>query len=216
MHREKALTLIELLIAIILLSVISLGFTSISMFTNFQTITSDRRAKLQNTASLILEHMSKNIANAIGNETTDGVNMVVNTAPIGADEAVRVFVDVPSTAAGAAANTPNGIRDASDHWIAYRRDGSLLQFCPACTDSSCTTCNPGWGTPINNLSTSMSNSNGFVSFAVTKPTKAGGFLSDNYIEVAIFCRWNPANAVAVDNPEINMRNRIKMPSVSVN
>ncbi|MDD5594848.1 MAG: prepilin-type N-terminal cleavage/methylation domain-containing protein [Candidatus Omnitrophica bacterium] len=212
MHREKALTLIELLIAIILLSVISLGFTSISLFTNFQTITSDRRAKLQNTASLILEHMSKNIANAIGNETTDGVNMVVNTAPIGADEAVRVFIDVPDTTAGAAANTPNGRRDALDHWIAYRRDGNQLQFCPACTDSSCTACNPAWGTQINNLS----NSNSFVSLTVTKPVKADGSLSDNYIDVVLVCRWNPANAVAVDNPEINMRNRIKMPSVSIN
>ena len=210
MHKKtRALTLIELLIAIILLSVISLGFTSMSLFTNFQTITSDRRAKLQNTASLILEHMSKNIANAIGNETTDGVNMVVNAGQIGADDAVRVFVDVPD-ATNPTPLTPNGTRDALDYWIAYRRDGSQLQFCPQ-FDPVSLNCTPAWGTdPNNNLSNSV------TAFSVTKPMKADLRLSDNYIEVVIVCRWNPATAAAIDNPEINMRNRIRMPSVSVN
>ena len=213
------MTLIELLIAIILLSVISLGFTSMSLFTNFQTITSDRRAKLQNTASLILEHMSKNIAHAIGNEMINGKDMVVNTAPIGADEAVRVFIDVPD-ATNPTPFTPNGTRDASDHWIAYRRDVSLLQFCPECTDSTCVTCTPAWGTTdVNNLSNNIN----VTTFTVTKPTKevlnaTDLRLSDNYIEVLIACRWDPdpTKAAAIDNPEINMRNRIKMPSVSVN
>jgi len=58
---NRAVTLMELIIAIILMSLIILSLTSIYLFSRFHVFTSDRLTKAQNEASLVLEHMTKNI-----------------------------------------------------------------------------------------------------------------------------------------------------------
>lgn len=63
---KKSVTLIELLIAITLMGLVVLAFSSIDLFSRYHVITSDRRAKLQNEVSYILEHMTKEISKAIG------------------------------------------------------------------------------------------------------------------------------------------------------
>jgi len=71
------MTLIELLISIVLLSLIVLGFASINVFSRYHVITSDRRAKLQNEVSYCMEHMTRNISMAFGNTEIDPVNSEV-------------------------------------------------------------------------------------------------------------------------------------------
>src|SRR3989338_5081842 len=109
-HLKKSITLLELLIAITLLSVIVLGFTSIDLFSRYHVLTADRRAKVQNEASYVLEHMAKEMVRAIGDFNNPAVS--ITTTPSG-NPLIRVWVDA----------NRNGIRDSvagGDREIAYR------------------------------------------------------------------------------------------------
>jgi len=64
---HKSVTLVELIIAIVLLSVMVIGFSSIETFSRYHVLSADRRVKLQNNVSYALDHMTKHIAQAIGN-----------------------------------------------------------------------------------------------------------------------------------------------------
>lgn len=222
------MTLMELMIAVILLSLIALGFSSIAMFSHMQMITTDRRAKAQNEATFVLEHMNKEIPRAIGNIATDGANRVIDTRQIGGDNAVSVFIDMPDTSVGAAANTPNGRRDANDRWIAYRFNELThsIWYCPQCnaivgaailnSDGSavCASCNPAWGT--NDINTLSDHIVAFFPPVITVIDAGPPVQLGNSIDLDITARWNAAQGVSTDNPDVRMQSRIKMPSVSVN
>jgi len=75
---KRGVTLIEVLIAISLLSVIALALSSIDLFTRHHVIGSDRRAKLQNEVSYPLEHMNKHISQAIGDALHNPVSIEDN------------------------------------------------------------------------------------------------------------------------------------------
>lgn len=72
------MTLMEVLISLVLFSMIVLGFSSIDFFSHFHVISSDRRAKIQNEASFIIDHMTKHIGLAIGNEWVYGSDTVIH------------------------------------------------------------------------------------------------------------------------------------------
>lgn len=215
--RIRSVTLIELLIAISLLSVVVLVLSSIDFFSRHHVISSDRRAKLQNEASFVLEHMSKEIIRAIGNERINGQNSVVMIGIIGGN-AISVYIDA----------NQNGRRDLpNDRWIAYRFTGVVaadnyqVQYCPQCIAGGanpCNTCLPAWGTITENTL-----SRRIINFQVDKPMVAppvNNTLSGNYIEIVLTACWDPdgiPNACGtVDNPDVVMRTRIFMPSVSTN
>lgn len=197
-HLNKSITLIELLIAIVLMSLVVLGFSSIDLFSRYHVITSDRRIKAQNEASYALEHMSKEIVKAIGNERVYGTNTVVDLQdPIGTEAArIKVYIDA----------NQNGLRETvsgTDYWIAYRFHNSgsesyQILYCRQCRNKPCTQCESSWETLSNKI----------TNFNVSK--------SLNFVEVQITARWDPALASSSDNPSVNMRNRISMPSVSTN
>jgi len=204
-NNKRGLTLVELLIAVCIFALIVIGFSSIDTFSHYHVMSSDRRAKLQNDASYVLEHMAKEISKAIGdvNQTT------VDTSGISGDAAVKVWIDgnpysIPPT-------SPNGRRDAypTDCQIAYRFRGATtgeIWYCPECTNDSCTACNPSWGDPShpeNILSKRVS------SFS---PIYSSG---NDYVEIQLTACWNPAvTCGTLDNPQLTMKNRIYMPAVS--
>ncbi len=64
-RRSLGLTLIELIVAISLIAVIVIGFSSIDIFSRYHVLTADRRAKLQNEVSYALDHMSKVFLNLV-------------------------------------------------------------------------------------------------------------------------------------------------------
>ncbi|MCM8789684.1 MAG: hypothetical protein NC916_01495, partial [Candidatus Omnitrophica bacterium] len=113
---SDAVTLLELIISILLLALIVFGFANIDFFSRAQIELSSRRAKLQNEVSFALAHMAKNIGRAIGNElipippNPNGNNSVINTTPLGGNQAGRGFIDFNN----------NGVRDSllSNRWIA--------------------------------------------------------------------------------------------------
>ena len=196
-NQHRGLTLVELLIAICIFSLIVIGFSSIDTFSQYHVITSDRRAKLQNDASYVLGNMAKNIGRAIGD---------VNQAPvdtnsgISGDAAIKVWID----------SNPNGKRDNSDSKIAYRHrtTGSQSEKYQFWYYSSCVgpNCNQaGTSSPevisrkISNFSSSYSSGN-------------------DYIEIQLTTCWDPDGSPAAcgspDNPALSMKNRIYMPAVS--
>jgi hypothetical protein len=198
----SAITLLELLIVIVLFSLIALGFTSIHSFSYHHIISSDKRTKIQNEVSYSLEHLAKQLSRAIGNERADGAGSVVNPGT----DAISIYMD--SDAGG---GPGNGIRDTADRWVAYRLTAAKdFQYCARCNDRSCSSCNAGWQTLSRKI----------AEFAVTKPQDALAdcpvCLSNNYVEVMLTGRWAAGKEASVDNPEVIMRSRVNMPSVSIN
>lgn len=207
-HLNKSITLIELLISIILLAVVVLGFSSIDLFSRYHVLTTDRQAQVQNDVSYALEHMSKEITKAIGNDYVYGADSVVKTGQAGAiagDVAIRVYIDANA----------NGLRETAagtDHWVVYRyRPGSApaseryqLWYCPECRNAPCTQCVPAWGSSRNILSRKITDFN------------ANYNSGDNYVDIQVTARWDPAQSASNDNLQVSMKTRIKMPSVSTN
>ena len=199
----RGLTLIELLIAVSIFSLIVVGFSNIDTFSRYHVMSSDRQVKLQNDASYVLEHMAKNITGTgtLGGAIGDINQPPVNLTTIGGDNAIKVWIDY----------NPNGQRDASDREIAYRFTGSpaayQIKFCPECTNGPCTNCNPNW------------NSTEILSSRISTftPTYSS---TDNYIDIDITACWDPdgspVTCSSLDNPALSMKNRISMPAVSTN
>jgi len=188
----KGLTLLELIIALAISAFIVLAIHNITVYTNFHVLTADRRAKAQNEASFCLEHMSKEIAKAIGNEKIDGANNLVYVSA----DAVSVFIDYSG----------NGKRDASDNWIKYTFEESAgsLYYCANCSDAACADCNSPEG--------NETLSDRIFYFSPS--------FNDNLVNINITACYDPLERKFAcgsrDNPTANLTTRIKMPQVSVN
>lgn len=97
------LTLLELLIAMIILTILVIGFSHVQFLSHVQVIGADRRAKLQNDISLILEDISKSVLRATGNVNDPGIVSIANGFQ------VRIDFNNPVT--------PGDFSD--DTWVAY-------------------------------------------------------------------------------------------------
>ena len=206
---SKSLTLLELIIGLVLLTIVVLTLSSVDFFSRTHIITSSRMATLSNEVSLALEHMSKEITRAIGN-TAIAEQDPINLDNISGDSAIRVYVD----------QNQNGQRDdpgEGDRWIAYRwtaangnqNDRYQIWYCPDCQNNQCTRCDPVWGNAGNIVARHISQ------FTPLQPANT------NYVEVEITACWNPTDAGCGTvnnpaNPAVRMRSRIRMPSVSNN
>jgi len=200
---NKSVTLLELLIALSLIGLVVLGFSSIDLFSRFHVTTSDRRIQLQNDVATALEHMTKQISRAIGNT---------------ADKAVKAYTDNKGIRIRIDDNPANGQVDAADHWVAYRHEdiGS-----PA-TDSEIRFYSNAGSTetpavPYESIARRIVISSGGVyGVEFSGNFDASGWLLDNILEVKVSGRWNPSQAASNDNPEVTLRTRILMPTVSTN
>lgn len=187
MNRQKrAITLIELLVAIALSGLLIVGISSLNTFAQFHLMTSVRRAQVQNEASLVLEHMAKNIAQGIGS-----LNMPA-AVKHDSEEWIKVRWDRNS----------NGQPDNDDGWIAYR-------YIPAQNEIQY---------HANYSASSWPTTGGEV--ISRKVTYFSCGITDNYIFADITACVDPdgdPNACGnIDNPQVEMKCRIKMPGVSVN
>lgn len=195
MKNNRAVTLMELLVAIILLGLVGLGIASIEMFSRFQLVNSDRRAKLQNEASLVIAHMSRELSQVVGQTTTQTGG--------GVEPAVVAYTDQRGIRIRIDANG-NGQVDAADIWVAYRHENSEIRFYP---DVTALIPNPppvGTGELLAN--------HVVIAQGLVLTLNPGA----NYVGVTIRCRWYPALPASADNTEVAMDSQIKMPSVSSN
>lgn len=128
-RHNKSVSLLELLVAIVLLSVLVLGLTSIDFFSRNHVISSDRRSRLQNEIYLALEHVNRSVIRATGDNTSYGILDPTFVGPFPYHETftqIRIDLNSPPT--------PNNYAD--DTWVGYALDlrggthvGELF-FCP--------------------------------------------------------------------------------------
>lgn len=204
---KKAVTLLELLISIVLLSIIIFGFANIDFFSQAQVNLASRRAKLQNEVSFTLSHMAKNVSRAIGNERIDGANLVARRYDAGTR--LRIYIDASGN--GAREVPVNNPGSAVDHYIDYRFYSSgpniyRILYCGRCQNATC-----------NNCMVAMQTLTGpYIANFNSTLNKVAGVLQDNLVTMGITACWDPATAESVDNPCVTMSSSLKMPSVSVN
>jgi hypothetical protein len=195
-YQNKSITLMELLIALVLMGLVILGINSITIFSRYQLISLDRRIKVQNDLSFCLDHIAKRGLSTIGNEKVFGEKTAV---VIETDTSLALYIDAPRSSLG--------IRDVNDYWIKYTFDKSSnrLLYCSNCgASSACLNCREeGKEEVLSGIITSF------------KPGK--NFSEGNYVYVKISGRWDPSKEKdSVDNPEVIMRSTIYLPSVSTN
>jgi hypothetical protein len=188
---KRSITLIELLIAITLLSLIVLGFSSIDLFSRNQVLTVDRRAQVQNEVAYVLEHMTKELSNAIGNTA------IPNSSPFwaGPDSVQIGYISDADH---------DGQRKDPANRRGYRYGGSNPYAIWFCTNPIGAMCYASGGAGAE-----------FLSRRITAFTPIYDS-STNYIEVSLTDCWDPASTSCgtSDNPSVTMSTRIKMPSVS--
>jgi prepilin-type N-terminal cleavage/methylation domain-containing protein len=214
-HSKKSFTLLELIIAIILLGILALGFTSIDLFARRHAVTADQRARLQNEVSLTLEHMAKNIINAVGNRGNPPLQRVANVCGSG----FVVRLDVPVRVGPNTLLTPSDYQD--DLLVYYLLSGnnliSVVRYPP-----NPLVCSGAYPDPIipnvthtyeKTLSTHIVGRT-FTGIMPAQPADNvnRGFyinLQDNNttIEVGLIGRWIPTINADQDNPQVIMKSR---------
>jgi hypothetical protein len=192
MRKKQSVTIIELIIALCIFAVMFLAFATIQLYSRFHFLTGKRRAVVQNEVTLVLEHMAKYIGGAIG----DKDNFPVVSTTIRGNNGIAIRVD----------SDRNGKRDPNDGQIAYTYAASsykILFYTDTTNSDTEETLTAG------KIRGDFSNDPTQETFVSYDPAR-------NWLETRITGRWNPAVDSSRDNPQVQMRSRIKMPAVSVN
>jgi Tfp pilus assembly protein PilW len=189
----------ELIVALILMFILVLGISSIDIFSHRHVIVADHRAKLQNEATFLLEHMAKNAAKAVGNNNIAD-QPAVNTTTVsgGYSKSLQMFI---------AGDSSYSYSYSTNHWIAYAFNSTIgrVDYCGNCSNSACSpNCNSAWELIASKIF-------GFYpSYGSTT----------NYIDMTVYACWDPSQSLSncgtLDNPQINMSVRLQMPSVAAN
>jgi hypothetical protein len=192
-NRYRAITLMELLIALVLFVMVGLGIANIEIFCRNVFTGSDRKAKVINQAGYLVEHMSKFIGGAVGDAVD--IPVTVETSVGSCTKAVKVWVDYDPGVPPAL----NGIKDAGDRQIMYCYDGT----------ADTVTYYPNY---VSAASASEVLVRNIADFNVT--------FVRNTVDINITACWNTSTSSAqacgtVDNPRQTLQTRIVMPSVSI-
>jgi len=182
--------MLELLVAIIVMSLVMMGVYCIQIFSDNQVVTSNRKAAMQNEVSFILEHMSKQLNQAIGDGSTYPVNYDTG-------DYFQVWID----------SDHDGIFNAtSDKQIYYHLTGAgAVEFCENATSGgkSCAGFTPEvLSKHIINFPTA---------FTINNAT--------NLVYVNLTACWDPAQVAScgsLKNPSVTMSTCIFLPSVASN
>ena len=171
------------------MATVILAINNMNIFGRNQLLSADRRVKLQNDLSRCLEHLSKQAAMTIGNQTLFGADTAVYIT----SGALALFIDANA----------NGTRDTdgTDYWVRYKLDSSTHNFnyCGKCPDAACATC----------VITEDTLSTKLTEFSVTSD-----FTKGNYLDVKVTACWDPATCPDAD--KVTMYNTVSLPSLSTN
>jgi Tfp pilus assembly protein PilW len=188
--RLSGMTLIELVVAVILLSVIILAVMSIGSFGRYHLISSDRRARLQNELSFALEHMQKNIVQATGNATNPPIVVLANGFSVRVDRNLVPTLSI-----------------ADDTTISYTLAGNTLTCSDEAVIISSHICSG-----VSTVSMPLFPASGFYINVTDRPigvTDRGAT-----VEVGLVGRWAPTIAESLDNPQVVMKTKVCASSAS--
>jgi Tfp pilus assembly protein PilV len=193
-NNNRAITLIELIISVVLLTMVMFGFYGIDIFSRQQFLAADKRAKVQNEANYVLSHISKHLLTAIGDFDNPALTITYN----GANTAVIVATNDTSR---------DGVRNlTTDFNISY------------CFNSStgCRSAAPPYTLVFNSNISSGSPPDDEVLASHVRFFNATQ--NQNFLTLTISTCWQPSGTPkacgTLDNPAMNLTNIIKMPSVS--
>jgi hypothetical protein len=221
MHK-RAITLLELLLAISLLGVVALGMASLDIFSRYYLRSIERSSLVQNELAYVLDHMAKIIGvgvfgGAIGdlNNPPLKIYRVPNEGWI-----LKVFID----------KNRNGRKDPEpqDMWVAYQlrvydQPQYQLWFWHPCVGDTCN----GGGSSYSVLSKRIKGccqeyeGNGELALRFAMNTGDPNNPYDptkNYVDIRLggcydpFQRESPCGSP--ENPKVYMYTRIRMPAVS--
>jgi hypothetical protein len=199
---KTAVTLIELLIGLVLISLVVLSVGNIEMFCRYSLVHADKKAKVDNDLFYVIEHMSKKIMMGVG----DIQNPPVQPNPFGSGtEGFILHVDNSTP-------FPNGIWEpTNDKSIAYQWTGKT------CTESGndCSYQVRYYDNYVSPSSTSERLARNVYGFNVVIDTADNSTMNINLTGC-----WNPAESNgrkcgSLDNPSVNMTTRVKMFPVSL-
>jgi Tfp pilus assembly protein PilE len=205
-RRKKGITLIELVISVVLLSLLIVVASYFNIFGRYFISSADKRTKVQNELSFALEHMQKYVNQATGNASSAANRPIQQLA---GSNGFQVRVD-PNTLNPATAATPSNLTD--DIWISYTLAGNTL-----------TATYSGGGYAAETLSTRVLNNVTYTTIPDALPAKPSGFyinITNNgaAIEVSLVGRYDPvpAGAAAKDNPQVVLKTRMLTRTASSN
>ncbi|MFA5362351.1 MAG: prepilin-type N-terminal cleavage/methylation domain-containing protein [Candidatus Omnitrophota bacterium] len=189
---RKAVSLIELLISLMILSLVILGFSCLDLFSSGQVSLANKILKTQNEAAYITEFMAKQTIKAVGDANVPPVRMFND-----ADETGVVFrIDI----------NENGKWDSPpDKEIAFLYRGTPdfeMRYYSNYPSVS----------PADIVTLSRN--------AYMLPL-FGPVITDNYLTMTIDTCWDPQNALtsfpcgSSNNPVAHVRSRILIPAASV-
>jgi len=211
--QNRAVTLMELMVAIILLSMIVLYFSALEQIGRRTTLLAERKAQVQNDASYVMEHMRQQILKTIGYKNMDisGTNInpifIVSTGG-GKRKLIKFWYDRDQD------GQYNGDNAAHD-WIgcySVRQGGNDRVTFDNHANNYNTNGACGGGETLSSRITSLT----------TQPVsiqRAPFDLSSNYITLTVTACWNPSAGTCgnekADNPQVTMQTTVTMPSVSL-
>ncbi|MFQ5680659.1 MAG: type II secretion system protein J [Candidatus Omnitrophota bacterium] len=182
-NTNSGLTLIELIIAISLLSLIVLTAGNMDVASRALFGASDRQAELQNEVNPVLLRIKKDVNRAVGAVGDPGLNVVVNK------NCLSIRVDLGGGS--------NFSYPANDNWVAYKLSGNQIKYYSGYTNNSA--CPPGGGL------TSDIIANRITDFTITSLTSdfIPNFVTG--VDVSLTARYDPSQAPnAQNNPELTL------------
>ncbi len=211
---SKAVTLVELIVAVTIVSVIILSIYNIDTYTHNQVINTQRRTVVQNELSHTLEHMGKYVQLANGNNVVAANNAIQSIL-----SGFRVRFDFN--------RTPGDLND--DIWINYQLNANSITASATCVTPGCTALAPFLATFINNEVLTARVLPNFLSIVPADPLPANppaGFYASvadlltgdpgGWVEVVLVGRFIPGNNVTPRNPQMVLRSRLICNSCSTN
>jgi hypothetical protein len=204
----RAITLLELVIVSILLVMVVMAVWSIDSYSRHHVLTADRRTRLQNEVSYILEHIHKYVFLGVGNVSSPAI--VYNA---GSGFTVS-HVDLNYT--------PANLSDDLQIQYLLNPNNTISCFCTQLDGSSppcpadCPVA-PGEELCRQHILANVTNStmpqepstgytSGFYINITDGPTTTPP--SGTTIEVGLVARWDPTTAKSVDNPQVEMKTRV--------
>ena len=185
LNKKTSVSLIELIVCMVIISLVVLGFFSVELFSSYHVISSERRAKLQNDLSYSLEYLAKYVQQSTGDMSNPAITVYPTS---GTQTGFRTRVDLNDP------QTPNDLSD--DTWVNFYLNGNTLN---SLQDGVTEVLSDKIISNFDNYIMPAAPDKGFYVYITDQGTA---------VEIGLVARYYPGSTVSVDNPQIAMKTRL--------